>query len=81
VAAEDFDDALKTYYSSRGIPLAGMAEAAGLGLQLPSWLRNIMGTASSSTSTSTSTSQSQTPIGNKNNNNNNPYNGYGAVGG
>ena len=58
VSGEDFDDALNSYYSSRGIPLAGMAEAAGLGLQLPSWLRSVLGSASQSPSSQNSYSNS-----------------------
>mmetsp|Transcript_12785 Transcript_12785/g.12435 ORF Transcript_12785/g.12435 Transcript_12785/m.12435 type:complete len:551 (-) Transcript_12785:8-1660(-) len=37
ICQEDFEDALKSFFSARGVPLAGMAEAAGI--NLPSWLK------------------------------------------
>ena len=36
VSEEDFEDAVRSFYSGRGLPLAGIAEAANN--VLPSWL-------------------------------------------
>ena len=41
MSPEDFEDALKSFFSARGVPLAGMAEAAGI--SLPSWLKGLGG--------------------------------------
>jgi hypothetical protein len=41
VSPEDFEDSLRSFFSARGVPLAGMAEAAGM--SFPSWLKGLGG--------------------------------------
>ena len=44
VSPEDFEDSLRSFFSARGVPLAGMAEAAGI--SFPSWLKGLGGQSS-----------------------------------
>jgi AAA+ superfamily predicted ATPase len=41
INSDDFEDALKSFFSTRGVQLAGLAEAAGF--QIPEWLKKIAG--------------------------------------
>jgi len=41
VNSEDFEDALKSFFSTRGVQLSALAEAAGF--QIPEWLKKIAG--------------------------------------
>ncbi len=46
---EDFEDALKNFYSTRTLSLASMSEIAASGLsRVPEWFRGLISSSSSS---------------------------------
>ena len=60
VSADDFDDALRSFFAGRGFPVAGMAEAAGL--QMPSWLKGLVSQSSSSSLSGSGAGNNPAPV-------------------